>query len=140
MILDQLNINLFAGNGGIGILGITAQMTLLHPIVGLTSNQAIIGIGNTAGSDTTLVGGNITLAGNNMIRQGVFNGSASDSIRMHGTRIAGAQQAVSASSGSGANETYISNAVVEGSISGDPRCSFVFESDGTTLDAACNTP
>ena len=48
--------------------------------------------------------------------------------------------AVAASTGTGTNETYISDTLIDGEVSGNPVCSFVFELDGTPLDEGCAPP
>ena len=72
---------------------------------------------------------------------GIENGSVLNSyFRLNSSEVSAATNSVVAGTNSGQYETYISNSILEGTVTGNPACNFTFEQDGTELDNGCQPP
>ena len=122
-----------------GINNSNADLYIADSSVGLTSNSgAVVGIANSGSSSTRLSKTSVKVISNGT-SIGASNGTPmTSSFNISRSHIFSAGDAVQASTGTGANETYISDSTVLGTITGDPKCDFVFLFDGTALDASCS--
>lgn len=92
---------------------------------------------NNSSSSSIITDSTITVSGGDGSQYGVLNNSSNSFAILRGSHISAPTNSVSASSGSGANETYISDSFLTGLVSGDPKCSFTFVSDGQALGDDC---
>ena len=136
-------------SGGINVYGVlnshfSSPMMFNMIVTASAGNSGLGGLGsngiyNMQSSSPTMSGMFVTASGisDNF---GVFNWPLS-SARIHNFTISATGGAtntsVAANTGSGVNETYISNSILTGPVDGTPLCSFTFSSDGVDLTADC---
>ena len=116
--------NDFSGGSSSPILsGVTISMS--------GSNNSQSGVFNiktsgTVGSGPTLLNAKIEVVNASGTGYGVYNSTTSDFAIIRGSTISAPTASVRAFTGIDAEETYISDSFVSGSITGDPKCNFVF--------------
>ena len=124
------------------------------------------GVNSTTTSSPTLSNMNITVSGGSSLNYGVRNSNSSSSMsnmsimvsdgsagygvsnstslssaRIRNSAISAPTNSISASTGAAAAETYVSDSILNGTVSGNPVCDFVFFKDtGTALDGSCQEP
>jgi hypothetical protein len=105
------------------------------------SNNSQTGVYNIkssgdAGSGPELLNVKIDVENANGTGYGVLNDTASDFAIIRGSKISAPNQSVRASTGSSSTETIISDSILFGAITGDPKCNFVYQY-GTSLNEDC---
>lgn len=98
------------------------------------SDGLLVGIFNAVGGTSIVDSFNFETSGGSTNKYGVFNTGAGAFAKIRNSTMSAG---ISAGSGSGSDETYISNTILDGPVTGDPICSFSFLVDGTELDIAC---
>ena len=94
-------------------------------------------VGAVLGRGPTLMNLRITVEGGAGTEYGVYNFSSNNSVMMSNSRISAATASIRAFTGSATDETYISNSLLNGPVTGDPKCKFVFTFASTVLDSGC---
>ncbi|MCP3850366.1 MAG: hypothetical protein GY694_09040, partial [Gammaproteobacteria bacterium] len=89
-------------------------------------------------SSSTMSDMSITAFGGSSENFGVYNRNDASYARIRKSTISasgGTNNSVVAQNGSGSKETYISDSILTGDVTGSPVCSFTFDIDGTDLTA-----
>jgi hypothetical protein len=138
----NLTVNAVDGSGSsIGMDSTISEIVISRSVISATGGSANIGIRNTTSSltfrDSTIKasGGGTQIGFINGSDQSFARISNSQILATPGTSIGSGS--IKASSGSGVSETYVANSSLEGLVTGDPKCSFVFLSNGNPLGPAC---
>ena len=130
-----------ASNTQFGMLNVAASPELSFSKIGVTSGpSSSYGIANYSASKPKVLSSKISATlglGGGSISYGIYNSSDEDSVRIANSDINGVTNSLRAGSGSGENESYISDSVLRSPLSGDPMCNFVFSDTGTNLDSQC---
>ena len=66
---------------------------------------------------------------------GLFAIADTDTVRISNSRVTGLTNSIR---GNSTTRSYISNSILNGSVAGNPNCSFTFLVDGTALDQNCD--
>ncbi|MEO0369499.1 MAG: hypothetical protein AAF197_12080, partial [Pseudomonadota bacterium] len=101
----------------------------------ITSKTGIFNLGILTVSDST-----IEVSGSTINNDGIINSGNSFFSRVDSSRISASSRSIEAGIGAGPTESFISDSVLDGSITGDPKCSFTFNAVGTALDEDCLIP
>jgi len=103
-------------------------------------NNSQYGVYNISSSQSILSNMSITVSGGISNKYGVYNASTSATMRISNSTISADTNSIFANTGSGSQETYVSDSILTGDVDGDPVCDFVFMDDGTELDDNCDSP
>lgn len=144
--IDGVRLNVSGGTSqAVGILAQASANIIVRDslidIAGHGSAQfSSYGIQNNTAGIVTISNTSILVSGTTVGDYGVYSASSTEFTKISNSKIAGATNSIRASTGSGPNETYISDSIVTGLVSGNPKCSFVFQSDGLALTEDCQQP
>jgi hypothetical protein len=134
-IIVSTRIELYESALQIGISNNNSIATIIDTTAILSgSDGLLVGIFNGLGGTSIVDSFFFETSGGSTNKYGVFNSVASASAKIRNSTMSAG---VSAGSGSGSFETYISNTIVDGPVTGDPFCHFSFVADGTELDNTC---
>lgn len=125
-----------------GIRNAQASPTILDTTISVSGGSVNqYGIYNSSSrptiSPTTISNTTITVPGGSGNQYGIYNNSSADYAIIRKSVISAPTESVSANTGSGNAETYISHSILDGGVSGNPICSSVFYANGNALDASC---
>jgi hypothetical protein len=127
-----------AGDEKIGVHNqFYASPTMSDTSITVSGGSINYGVYNLQSSSSTMSHMSITVTGGSGMKYGVYNSNSLCSARIRNSSISGSTNSVAASYGSGTNETYISDSILTGSVSGAPVCSFTFSNTGTDLTTNC---
>lgn len=124
-----------------GLTSINSEVFISELQIYASGTNINRGITNTTGS-LIIADSNIRAFGglnhnglsnnNNLSSAKIFNSVISASSSGESENVA-----LTASNGVGEHQTYVVNSSLEGVVTGDPKCSFVFLANGNPLDSAC---
>jgi hypothetical protein len=135
--ISRVSIAASGAIGATGIVSINSAISISELQLHASGANNNTGIRNSTGS-LTIADSNIrTSNGDN--QTGVRNANELASARIVNSIISASSSgpsknvSVSASNGAGEDETYVINSSLEGALTGNPKCSFVFEANGNPL-------
>ena len=122
----------------VGMLNVDATSDINRSTFNLLSpNGVITGIQNGVNAYIRMLDCEFNLVGSGAIKRGISSQVSSSGMTVRRSRFSGTSAAIEASSVPTANQSYISNTMLDGGVSGDLKCNFVFLNDGTPLNGVC---
>ncbi len=135
--IRQTRISLNGASSTVGVEG-SGQTRLNEVEILLADGSSLKGVNNIG--SLTMLNSTIEAFGGSFENIGVVNGlnvANSDRFWISNSTIRTEDISLKDDNGSDSDESYVANTFLEGSVTGTPVCSFVFETDGTALDSAC---
>ncbi|MCP3899876.1 MAG: hypothetical protein GY707_09220, partial [Desulfobacteraceae bacterium] len=138
--MSDMRITTSGGNSNYGVYTYDSSPTMSD--MSITTSGGISNYGvYTYSSSPTMSDMSISASGG-ANSYGVYNSSDSSYARIQNSTISasgagGTNNSVVAKDGSESNETYISDSILTGDVTGSPVCSFTFSNSGTDLTDDC---
>ncbi|MEM7361061.1 MAG: hypothetical protein AAF431_18360 [Pseudomonadota bacterium] len=129
-----------------GVLNDGGKVIISHSRVSagatITTNvNTVYGVYNSASATSEIIESVITTSGGGSVTYyGVFNSHPTASAKIRGSSLFAGTTSFVASTGTGSEESFVSDSFFSTASTGDPMCDFVFTHDGAELDNQCKVP